>query len=203
MRMQSPEAPFSLIQTQTQRIEGCFGCSTIRYSKGSTMVFYFKARLKRGSMSFTWGWTSMRMKILSNTDFRKTYGNKLNNIDVVYTPWSNLNKMPTMDVGVIRFHNHRLVRTTRIEKRINDIVNRLNKTKVERTPDFKGTRKQPCWFVCNKKQNIFTKGGATEREVYNAAERAERKAQTREKNQRVELDRIEKEKKPKAGVTEL
>ncbi|KAJ7534901.1 hypothetical protein O6H91_12G009400 [Diphasiastrum complanatum] len=180
MRMQSPEAPFSLIQTQTQRIEGCFGCSTIRYSKGSTMVFYFKARLKRGSMSFTWGWTSMRMKILSNTDFRKTYGNKLNNIDVVYTPWSNLNKMPTMDVGVIRFHNHRLVRTTRIEKRINDIVNRLNKTKVERTPDFKA-----------------------EREVYNAAERAERKAQTREKNQRVELDRIEKEKKPKAGVTEL
>lgn len=26
----------------------------------------------------------------------------------------------------------------RVEKRINEIVNRLNKTKVERTPDLKG-----------------------------------------------------------------
>lgn len=27
----------------------------------------------------------------------------------------------------------------RVEKRINEIVNRLNRTKVERKPDFKGT----------------------------------------------------------------
>lgn len=31
------------------------------------------------------------------------------------------------------------VRTVRVEKRINEIVNRLNRTKVERKPDFKGT----------------------------------------------------------------
>lgn len=30
------------------------------------------------------------------------------------------------------------VRTVRVEKRINDIVNRLNRTKVERKPDLKG-----------------------------------------------------------------
>lgn len=30
------------------------------------------------------------------------------------------------------------VRTVRVEKRVNEIVNRLNKTKVERTPDLKG-----------------------------------------------------------------
>ena len=30
------------------------------------------------------------------------------------------------------------VRTIRVEKRVNDIVNRLNKTKVERTPDLRG-----------------------------------------------------------------
>jgi hypothetical protein len=30
------------------------------------------------------------------------------------------------------------VRTVRVEKRINEIVNRLNKTKVERKPDLKG-----------------------------------------------------------------
>jgi len=30
------------------------------------------------------------------------------------------------------------VRTIKVEKRINEIVNRLNKTKVERKPDLKG-----------------------------------------------------------------
>jgi len=97
-------------------------------------------------------------------------GNKLNNLDVVYTPWYNLRKTPSMDVGQVGFHNPKLVRTVRVEKRVNEIVNRLNKTKVERTPDFKA-----------------------EREQYNAAERAERKAQTRDKKRREEIERLEKE----------
>ncbi|KAL6006221.1 hypothetical protein ACLOJK_040267 [Asimina triloba] len=50
------------------------------------------------------------------------------------------------------------VRTVRVEKRINEIVNRLNKAKVERKPDLKA-----------------------EREAVNATERAERKVQLREK----------------------
>ncbi|KAJ7534900.1 hypothetical protein O6H91_12G009300 [Diphasiastrum complanatum] len=214
MQIQSPEAQFSLIQTQTQRIEGCFGCSSIRYSKGSTMVFYFKARAEAGEYVIYMGldkhenellikyglpediWfhvdklssahVYLRLKKGQTIDSitselledcaqlvkaNSIQGNKLNNIDVVYTPWSNLNKTPIMDVGVVGFRNPRLVRTTRIEKRINEIVNKLNRTKVERTPDLKA-----------------------EREVYNAAERAERKAQTREKNRRAELVRIENEK---------
>ncbi|AQK94027.1 hypothetical protein ZEAMMB73_Zm00001d010425 [Zea mays] len=65
-------------------------------------------------------------------------GNKVNNIDVVYTPWYNLKKTPSMDVGQVGFHNPKLVRTIKVEKRINEIVNRLNKTKVERKPDLKG-----------------------------------------------------------------
>ncbi|CAM6125116.1 unnamed protein product [Calypogeia fissa] len=96
--------------------------------------------------------------------------NKLNNLDIVYTPWFNLRKTPAMDVGQVGFHNPKLVRTVRVEKRLNEIVNRLNKTKVERTPDLKA-----------------------EREQYNAAERAERKVQTRDKKRREELDRLEKE----------
>ncbi|KAJ7520711.1 hypothetical protein O6H91_19G019000 [Diphasiastrum complanatum] len=71
-------------------------------------------------------------------------GNKLNNIDVVYTPWLNLKKTPAMDVGQVGFQNPRLVRTTRVEKRINEVVNRLNKTKVERTPDLKVSRIAGC-----------------------------------------------------------
>jgi len=97
-------------------------------------------------------------------------GNKLNNLDVVYTPWFNLRKTQGMDVGQVGFHNPKLVKTTRVEKRINEIVNRLNKTKVERTPDLKA-----------------------EREVYNAAERAEKKAHTREKKRHEEMERLEKE----------
>lgn len=116
-------------------------------------------------------------------------GNKVNNIDVVYTPWQNLKKTPSMDVGQVGFHNNKSVsslllleyiyiyyiyikllvcflscicilefsreryshrwlfvfgfvfqvRTVRVEKRINEVVNRLNRTKVERKPDLKGT----------------------------------------------------------------
>lgn len=95
-------------------------------------------------------------------------GNKVNNISVVYTPWQNLKKTPSMEVGQVGFYSQKMVsffinmrsdfftaaisrsdlipspslaqvRTVKVEKRINDIVNRLNKTKVERTPDLKGT----------------------------------------------------------------
>lgn len=37
-------------------------------------------------------------------------GNKVNNIDVVYTPWSNLKKTASMDVGQVGFHNPKMVR---------------------------------------------------------------------------------------------
>lgn len=37
-------------------------------------------------------------------------GNKVNNIDVVYTPWYNLKKTPSMDVGQVGFHNSKMVR---------------------------------------------------------------------------------------------
>ncbi|XP_073030254.1 uncharacterized protein [Primulina eburnea] len=97
-------------------------------------------------------------------------GNKVNNIDVVYTPWQNLKKTPSMEVGQVGFHSTKMVRTVRVEKRINEIVNRLNRTKVERTPDLKA-----------------------EREVVNAAERSERKQQLRDKKRREDLEKLEKE----------
>jgi len=97
-------------------------------------------------------------------------GNKVNNIDVVYTPWQNLKKTPSMDVGQVGFHNNKAVRTVRVEKRINEVVNRLNRTKVERKPDLKA-----------------------EREAVNAAERAERKQQLRDKKRREDMERLEKE----------
>ncbi|KAF3685652.1 Coiled-coil domain-containing protein 25 [Capsicum annuum] len=108
-------------------------------------------------------------------------GNKVNNVDIVYTPWQNLKKTASMDVGQVSFHNPKMVRTVRVEKRINEIVNRLNRTKVERKPDLKGVIK-PLLFVF-----------LAEREAVNAAERAERKQQLREKKRREDMDRLEKE----------
>lgn len=57
-------------------------------------------------------------------------GNKQNNVDIVYTPWSNLKKTASMDVGQVSFHDEKEVRKAKVEKRINAIINRLEKTKV-------------------------------------------------------------------------
>ncbi|XP_071807429.1 coiled-coil domain-containing protein 25-like [Asterias amurensis] len=69
-------------------------------------------------------------------------GNKTNNINVVYTPWSNLKKTGDMDVGQVGFHKHREVLNVKVDKRINEIVNRLNKTKEERMPDLQAEREE-------------------------------------------------------------
>nr|CAG4652252.1 EOG090X0G3O [Triops cancriformis] len=64
-------------------------------------------------------------------------GNKMNNLEVVYTMWSNLKKTPSMEVGQVSFHKDKEVRKIRVEKRINEIVNRLNKTKEEKKLDLR------------------------------------------------------------------
>ncbi|KAG8896821.1 hypothetical protein FRC00_005226 [Tulasnella sp. 408] len=66
-------------------------------------------------------------------------GNKKPNITVIYTPWDNLKKSGDMAVGQVAFHNDKRVkrgkRIVHIAQRENVIVNRLNKTKVEREVD--------------------------------------------------------------------
>ncbi|GJN35751.1 hypothetical protein PR202_gb24554 [Eleusine coracana subsp. coracana] len=81
-----------------------------------------------------------------------------------------LNKGQTMD-DISEVLSFAKVRTVKVEKRINEIVNRLNKTKVERKADLKA-----------------------EREAVSAAEKAERKAQLRDKKRKEEMERLEKEK---------
>lgn len=88
-------------------------------------------------------------------------GNKMNNVDIVYTMWDNLKKTQGMDVGQVSFYRDKDVRKMRIEKRSNEIVNRLNKTKREEHPGFRA-----------------------EREKRDAAERAEKKAKVRDGRER-------------------
>ncbi|XP_026849184.1 coiled-coil domain-containing protein 25 [Drosophila persimilis] len=68
-------------------------------------------------------------------------GNKVNNLEVVYTMWENLKKTPDMEPGQVAYVNEGAVRKIRLEKRVNEIVNRLNRTKTEEEhPDFRGQR---------------------------------------------------------------
>ncbi|KAL6216457.1 hypothetical protein ACLB2K_009680 [Fragaria x ananassa] len=130
------------------------------------MVFYFKARPEVGDFTIFMGLDKFENEELIKYGFPEdiwfhvdkmssahvyvrlhkgqtiddiSEGNKVNNIDVVYTPWSNLKKTASMDVGQVGFYSSKMVRTVRVEKRINEIVNRLNRTKVERKPDLKVT----------------------------------------------------------------
>jgi hypothetical protein len=63
-------------------------------------------------------------------------GNKKDNINIVYTPWSNLKKDGSMATGQVGFKDQRKVKRILVETRVNAIINRLNKTKEERFPDL-------------------------------------------------------------------
>ncbi|XP_060157285.1 coiled-coil domain-containing protein 25 isoform X8 [Globicephala melas] len=65
---------------------------------------------------------------------------KMNNVNVVYTPWSNLKKTADMDVGQIGFHRQKDVKIVTVEKKVNEILNRLEKTKMERFPDLEAEK---------------------------------------------------------------
>jgi len=69
-------------------------------------------------------------------------GCKQNNLDIVYTIWANLKKTAGMDVGQVGFHRQKEVRTVKVERKINETVNRLNKTRVEKKPDLRAEREE-------------------------------------------------------------
>jgi hypothetical protein len=99
---------------------------------------------------------------LSNIAYLCCPGCKLPNVPVIYTPHSNLKKTQGMDVGQVGFKNDKLaplppllfaclysytrrlgsvhtqVKTVKVSK-LSAILNRLNKTKVEKQTDLQGT----------------------------------------------------------------
>ncbi|KAM5351129.1 hypothetical protein ACJ41O_003852 [Fusarium nematophilum] len=77
------------------------------------------------------------MDLAQLTKANSIEGNKKDNITVIYTPWSNLKKDGSMEVGQVGFKDPRKVRRVLVPQRENPIVNRLNKTKVEKKPDLK------------------------------------------------------------------
>ncbi|KAH7928746.1 cytoplasmic protein [Leucogyrophana mollusca] len=65
-------------------------------------------------------------------------GNKKDNLTIIYTPGDNLKKTGDMAVGQVSFHSDK--RVLHVPKRENPIVNRLNKTKVEKEVDHEQER---------------------------------------------------------------
>uniref|UniRef100_A0A8D2EYQ3 Coiled-coil domain-containing protein 25 n=1 Tax=Theropithecus gelada TaxID=9565 RepID=A0A8D2EYQ3_THEGE len=63
-------------------------------------------------------------------------GCKMNNVNVVYMLWSNLKKTADVDMRQIVFHRQKDVKIVTMEKKVNEILNRLGKSKVERFPDL-------------------------------------------------------------------
>lgn len=89
-------------------------------------------RLKPGEL-----WTNIPELILKDigqlTKANSILGNKKDNITVIYTPWSNLKKDASMEAGAVSFHNDKLVKKIFIKRKENLIVNRINKTRVEKS----------------------------------------------------------------------
>jgi hypothetical protein len=92
-------------------------------------------------------------------------GNKMNNIEIVYTMWENLKKTASMDVGQVSFHNPKQVRKMKVEKRINAIVNRLDKTKIESHPDFRAEREARDALERQDKKKIIREQEAQRKEA--------------------------------------
>ncbi|TFK48790.1 cytoplasmic protein [Heliocybe sulcata] len=67
-------------------------------------------------------------------------GNKKDNLTIIYTPAENLKKTGDMAVGQVSFHSDKRVKRVYVVKRENPIVNRLNKTKVEKQVDHEQER---------------------------------------------------------------
>lgn len=91
-------------------------------------------------------WENIPQKLLEDcaqlTKANSIEGNKKDNITVIYTPWLNLMKDGSMATGQVSFHNPKLVRKVFVRARENAIVNRLNKTRVEKFPDLRAEKEE-------------------------------------------------------------
>eukprot|EP00878_Enallax_costatus_P022285 GHUV01023630.1.p1 GENE.GHUV01023630.1~~GHUV01023630.1.p1 ORF type:complete len:201 (+),score=28.94 GHUV01023630.1:190-792(+) len=98
-------------------------------------------------------------------------GCKSNDVTIVYTPWSNLKKTASMDVGQVGFHDEKLRRYTKVARKNNDILNRLEKTKRERQPDLKAEKETY--------ESLFRGKKRAEERAARAAEKAAKEEQKR------------------------
>ncbi|KAL2073352.1 hypothetical protein VTL71DRAFT_10676 [Oculimacula yallundae] len=108
-------------------------------------------RMKEGE-----SWESIEEGVLTDcaqlTKANSIEGNKKDNVTIIYTPWANLKKDGSMAVGQVGFKDPRKVKRILVPQRENPIVNRLNKTRVEKFPDLAMEREELLKAVRKKDQ---------------------------------------------------
>jgi len=92
-------------------------------------------------------------------------GSKQDNVTVIYTLWSNLKKSGDMEIGQVGFHDEKQVYKVKVPKKINMIVNRLNKTKVEKDVDLSTLKEQRDAEERQEKKHLATELKRKEKEV--------------------------------------
>lgn len=102
-------------------------------------------------------------------------GNKRDNITIIYTPWSNLKKDGSMATGQVSFHNQKMVKKVLVQERENVIINRLNKTRVEKFPDLKAEKEE--YLAKKRKDERKTRDQQMAREKQEKRERQQLKWQ--------------------------
>ncbi|KAF1356722.1 hypothetical protein BDV97DRAFT_374392 [Delphinella strobiligena] len=105
----------------------------IEYDNLSSAHIYL--RMREGET-----WETIPQELLEDcaqlTKANSIEGNKKDNVTIIYTPWSNLKKDGSMATGQVGFKDNKKVKRVYVEERKNAIVNRLNKSKVEKYPDL-------------------------------------------------------------------
>ncbi|KAB2579505.1 Coiled-coil domain-containing protein 25 [Lasiodiplodia theobromae] len=128
----------------------------IKFGWEEDVCAHIYVRLREGET-----WDSIPEELLKDcaqlTKANSIEGNKKNNITVIYTPWSNLKKDGSMAVGQVGFKDNKKVKRIHVVERENPIVNRLNKTKVEKFPDLRQERE-------DRQQELRKKDRATQQE---------------------------------------
>lgn len=124
-------------------------------------------------------WNAIPQDLLTDcaqlTKANSIEGNKKDNVTVIYTPWSNLKKDGSMAVGQVSFKDPRKVKKILVLQRENPIVNRLNKTKVEKFPDLQIEKEEKLKALRKKDQAAQLERRKDEARI--AQERKEKKWQ--------------------------
>lgn len=89
----------------------------------------------------------------------------MNDVEVVYTMWANLRKTQDMEVGQVGFYKDKEVRKIKVAKRINEIINRLEKTRKEEFPDLRAEREKRDRLEREDKKKLLKEQQIKEKEL--------------------------------------
>lgn len=96
-------------------------------------------------------------------------GCKSAQVDIVFTPWSNLRKDSSMDVGQVGFHDQKMCHYSKDVKTKKDIVKRIEKTKTEKSVDLRQSRQD------RDREEVLRQKAVT-KQMHSAADEAKRVA---------------------------